>query len=143
MLFSLQSLTGDPPGTPCESKHAAAARAIGMSDVDVRACLAHPHALGTIMHTSAAEAMRCGAAGVAHDVSLYSEPDAFGFETSALPGEKLVVYHGTEDYNVPFSHGQYWHDHAAGSRLFVAKGEGHMSGLTSDAVRPALREFLR
>ena len=85
MLFSLQSLTGDPPGTPCESKHAAAARAIGMSDVDVRACLAHPHALGTIMHTSAAEAMRCGAAGVAHDVSLYSEPDAFGFETSALP----------------------------------------------------------
>jgi pimeloyl-ACP methyl ester carboxylesterase len=84
------------------------------------------------------ESVRSGPRGATWDLGLYLRP--FDFEVSAVRAP-LVMFHGTEDANMPVTLARRMSRELPNARLIEFPGEAHLSTLTShiDEIAAALR----
>jgi pimeloyl-ACP methyl ester carboxylesterase len=79
---------------------------------------------GEDMVANEAEAFRLGVDGYIDDNIAFVTPWGFSLAEIAVP---TFVWHGSQDTNVPFAHGQWLAAHVPGATLRLKQGEGHVS----------------
>jgi len=72
----------------------------------------------------AREAVRIGVEGWLEDDLAFTKPWGFGLEEIAVP---VMIWHGSADLAVPFSHGQWLASQLPGASAHLEAGEGHLS----------------
>jgi pimeloyl-ACP methyl ester carboxylesterase len=77
-----------------------------------------------VLFESTADGLRQGARGAAQEFTMFSRPWHFDLADIRVP---VVLWHGTEDLNVPFTVAQEVSRRIPGSRLHVWEGEGHLA----------------
>jgi pimeloyl-ACP methyl ester carboxylesterase len=80
--------------------------------------------LGEDTVASAREAMRTGVEGWLEDDIAFTKPWGFGLEEISVP---VMIWQGSADLMVPFSHGQWLASHLPGASAHLEAGEGHLS----------------
>lgn len=93
-----------------------------LPDVD-RALMQDP-AVQSMMAASMIVAVRQGGRAFAEEMIMFAHP--WGFELSSIR-VPLLLWHGTDDRNVPVSHARHVAEQVPGARLRVLDGEGHMT----------------
>lgn len=81
-------------------------------------------AVQAMMAASMTEAVRQGSRAFADEMIMFAHP--WGFELSSI-GVPVLVWHGSDDRNVPVSHARHIAEQVPGARLRVLEGEGHMT----------------
>ena len=76
------------------------------------------------MAASFREAVRVGAEGWLDDDLAFASPWGFGLEEISVP---VMVWQGSADLMVPFSHGQWLASHLPAASAHLQQGEGHLS----------------
>src|SRR5215470_12086809 len=76
------------------------------------------------MAASFREAVRVGAEGWLDDDLAFASPWGFGLEEIPVP---VMIWHGSADLSVPFSHGQWLASQLPGASVHLEEGEGHLS----------------
>jgi pimeloyl-ACP methyl ester carboxylesterase len=77
-----------------------------------------------VLFESTADGLRQGSRGAAQEFTMFSRPWHFDLADIRVP---VVLWHGTEDLNVPFTVAQEVSRRIPGSRLHVWEGEGHLA----------------
>jgi len=68
------------------------------------------------------------------DWYIYSHYDRWGFKIEDIRGDvPLAILQGDDDNDIPLTHAK-WYAKAQGSKLFIAKGHGHLSVLDSEEL---------
>jgi pimeloyl-ACP methyl ester carboxylesterase len=80
--------------------------------------------LGEDTVASAREAVRTGVEGWLEDDIAFTKPWGFGLEEISVP---VMIWQGSADLAVPFSHGQWLASHLPGASVHLEEGEGHLS----------------
>ena len=93
-----------------------------LPDVD-RALMQDP-AVQAMMVASMTEAVRQGGRAFAEEMIMFAHP--WGFELSSIR-VPVLLWHGTDDRNVPVSHARHIAEQVPAARLRVLEGEGHMT----------------
>jgi pimeloyl-ACP methyl ester carboxylesterase len=70
------------------------------------------------------EAVRTGVDGYLDDELAFTAPWGFGVEEISVP---VMIWHGTADLMVPFSHGQWLAAQLPGASAHLEQGQGHLS----------------
>jgi pimeloyl-ACP methyl ester carboxylesterase len=70
------------------------------------------------------EAVRTGVEGWLEDDIAFTRSWGFGLEEISVP---VMIWHGSADLAVPFSHGQWLASHLPGASVHLEEGEGHLS----------------
>jgi pimeloyl-ACP methyl ester carboxylesterase len=70
------------------------------------------------------EAVRTGVAGWLDDDLAFTRPWGFGLDEISVPA---MIWQGTADLMVPFSHGQWLASRLPGAAVHLEEGEGHLS----------------
>ncbi|HYB18375.1 MAG TPA: hypothetical protein VEF71_23330, partial [Streptosporangiaceae bacterium] len=70
------------------------------------------------------EAMRTGVEGWLEDDMAFTRPWGFGLQEVSVP---TVIWQGSADLMVPFSHGQWLAAQLPGASAHLEEGEGHLS----------------
>jgi pimeloyl-ACP methyl ester carboxylesterase len=70
------------------------------------------------------EAVRTGVEGWLEDDIAFTKPWGFGLEEISVP---VMIWQGSADLMVPFSHGQWLASHLPGASAHLEEGEGHLS----------------
>jgi pimeloyl-ACP methyl ester carboxylesterase len=91
---------------------------------DVDRDLMQDPAVQAMMAASMTEAVRQGGRAFAEEMIMFAHP--WGFELSSIR-VPVLLWHGTEDRNVPVSHARHIAEQVPGARLRVLDGEGHMT----------------
>ena len=73
---------------------------------------------------NAREAVRTGVEGWLEDDIAFTKPWGFGLEEISVP---VMIWHGSADLAVPFSHGQWLASQLPGASAHLEEGEGHLS----------------
>lgn len=96
-----------------------------LPDVDRKALL-EDHAMGQNLVESGREAYKINSDGRVDDMLSFVQP--WGFELSEID-VPVFLYHGSEDRNVPFGHGEWLAKHVPHEKLktHLLQGEGHLS----------------
>ena len=96
-----------------------------LPEVDARALLDN-EAMGADIATSFQEALRVSVDGWVDDDLEFIEP--WGFELSDIK-VPVLLYQGSEDKMVPYSHGQWFAEHLPQEKLrkYLIEGQGHIS----------------
>lgn len=89
-----------------------------------RAVLSGRPDVRSALFESTADGFRQGPRGAAQEFTMFSRPWHFALAHIRVP---VVLWHGTEDLNVPFTVGQEVARRIPGSRLHVWDGEGHLA----------------
>jgi len=76
------------------------------------------------MAASFREAVRAGTEGWLDDDLAFARPWGFGLEEISVP---VMIWQGSADLMVPFSHGQWLASHLPGASAHLQQGEGHLS----------------
>lgn len=79
---------------------------------------------GEDMAASFREAVRTGIEGWLEDDIAFTRPWGFGLEEVSVPA---MIWQGSADLMVPFSHGQWLASHLPGASAHLEEGEGHLS----------------
>jgi pimeloyl-ACP methyl ester carboxylesterase len=79
---------------------------------------------GEDMAASFREAVRAGVDGWLDDDLAFARPWGFSLEEISVP---TMIWQGTADLMVPFSHGQWLASRLPAARAHVEEGEGHLS----------------
>ena len=90
------------------------------------------------MVASAREAVRTGVEGWLEDDIAFTKPWGFGLEEISVP---VMIWQGSADLMVPFSHGQWLASHLPGASAHLEEGEGHLS-IAADALDRMLDELV-
>ncbi len=93
-----------------------------LPDVD-RALMQHP-SVQAMMVESMTEAVRQGGRAFAEEMIMFAHP--WGFELSSIR-MPVLLWHGSDDRNVPVSHARHIAAQVPGAQLRVLEGEGHMT----------------
>jgi pimeloyl-ACP methyl ester carboxylesterase len=80
--------------------------------------------VGEDLAASLREAVRAGAEGWLEDDIAFIRPWGFGLEEISVP---VMIWQGSADLMVPFSHGQWLASHLPGVSAHLEEGEGHLS----------------
>jgi pimeloyl-ACP methyl ester carboxylesterase len=106
-----------------------------LPDVD-RAVLSNE--FGEDMAAGFHEALRTGVDGWVDDDIAFTTPWGFDLREIAIP---VMLWQGSEDLMVPFSHGQWLASRLGGASVHLEEGEGHLS-VGVGALDRALDELL-
>ncbi len=79
---------------------------------------------GEDMAASFREAVRAGVDGWLDDDLAFASPWGFGLDEISIP---TMIWQGTADLMVPFSHGQWLASRLPAARAHLEEGEGHLS----------------
>ncbi|GGL70374.1 alpha/beta fold hydrolase [Halocalculus aciditolerans] len=82
--------------------------------------------VGAAVLADAQEAFADGSAGVARDYALLASDWGFSLDAITVP---VAVYHGVEDGNVPYAHGEYVADRVPEATLTTYEEKGHVAGI--------------
>lgn len=108
-----------------------------LPDAD-KAVFAKPE-VKTVIRNNIVEAFRCGSAGAACELLLYTRPWGFLLQDIALP---VDLWHGEEDRSVPAAMGRYQANTIPNCRAAFYPGEGHFS-LAINHMGEILRGLLK
>lgn len=86
-----------------------------------------------------AEGLSTGVDGWLDDDLAFVSPWEFDLREIAVPS---FVWQGTEDYMVPFAHGEWLAEHIPGAVAHLERGQGHMS-IALGSIEPILEELAK
>lgn len=95
--------------------------------------------VGEDMVTSFAEGLRPGVDGWLDDDLAFVQPWGFALSAVSVP---VVIWHGSDDLMVPFSHGEWLSRNVSGATSRLVQGEGHVS-LAVGAIDRMLDDLLQ
>jgi pimeloyl-ACP methyl ester carboxylesterase len=110
---------------------------LGFAPSPDRAVLNRPM-VREIITASLREAIRQGADGVLHEMTLYTQ--TWGFDPAAI-SFPVDLWHGTADDTVPILHGRYLDERLPHCNLHTVDGEGHFS-LPIDRMEQILQQMI-